>query len=297
MHRLQAEERSDYLLGRPKAPKLFSTIGGSAMIELPMPTLEMRDFDDIPVWTDEALFAACGVRVAFAGRTGGISAAPYDGLNLCGYVGDDPAAVAHNRARLLEVLGAAGFPLVAPRQIHGTEIIFADSGYPAPAERHEAIEADAVMVASSQLAAQLSFADCLPLIVAAPNGAFAVVHAGWRGALAGIANKAARALCAAVGCDAAQINAYIGPHIRSECFETSVEIASSFAQEYGAEILVDARHVDLAGVVSTDLVRVGVDAQRIADCRICTMCNSDEYFSYRASGGTCGRNAALAFRR
>ena len=94
------------------------------MIELPMPTLEMRDFDGIPVWTDVALFAACGVRVAFAGRNGGISAAPYDELNLCGYVGDDPTAVARNRARLLEVLGAAGFPLVAPRQIHGLSALF-----------------------------------------------------------------------------------------------------------------------------------------------------------------------------
>lgn len=292
------------------------------MIELPTPALEIRDFDGIPVWTDVALFAACGVRVAFAGRNGGISAAPYDELNLCGYVGDDPAAVACNRARLLEVLGAAGYPLVAPRQVHGTEIIFADSGYPAPAERQEAIEADAVMVVSSQLVAQLSFADCLPLILVAPSGAIAVVHAGWRGALAGIASKAARALCAAVDCavadcaavnldaadinaadcDAAdcataQINAYIGPHIRSECFETSVEIAESFAQEYGAEVLADLRHVDLARVVSTDLMRIGVDARRIADCRVCTMCNSDEYFSYRASGGTCGRNAALAFRK
>ena len=267
------------------------------MTELPMPALELCDFDGIPVWTDETLFSACDVRVAFAGRTGGISAAPYDGLNLCGYVGDDPTAVASNRVRLLEVLGGADFPLVAPRQIHGTEIIFADGDYPVPSERHEAIEADAVLVASSQLVAQLSFADCLPLILAAPSGSFDVVHAGWRGAFAGIAGKAACALRAAADCDASQMNAYIGPHIRSECFETSVEIAESFAQEYGAEILADARHVDLARVVSTDLVRAGVDAQRIADCRICTMCNSDEYFSYRASGGTCGRNAALAFRR
>ena len=266
------------------------------MTGLPSPALELRDFDSIPIWTDDALFDACGVRIAFAGRAGGFSAPPFESLNPCGYVGDDPADVARNRAQLLSALGAPDRLLVAPRQVHGTEIIIADGAYPAPDERLEAIEADAVLTAEPHVAAQLSFADCLPLILVAPSGAFAVVHAGWRGALAGIAGKAAHALCAASGYDAVQLNGYIGPHIHAECFETSAEIATRFADKYGTETLTDARHVDLARVVAVDLLRAGADVQRIADCRICTVCNSDRYFSYRASGGTCGRNAALAVR-
>ena len=267
------------------------------MAGLPMPTLEIRDFDGIPVWTDDALFAACGVRIAFTGRAGGFSASPYDSLNLCGYVGDDPADVARNRSQLLAALGAADCSLIAPLQVHGTEVIVADNAYPTPSEWSEALEADAVVTAEPHIAVRLSFADCLPLILAAPSGAFAVVHAGWRGALAGIAGKAVRTLCGVAGCEPDQLNAYIGPHIHPECFETSIDIAASFAEEYGAEVLMDARHVDLARVVGVDLSRAGADEQqRIADCRICTVCNSDEYFSYRASGGICGRNAALAVR-
>lgn len=266
------------------------------MTGLPMPKLELRDFGGIPIWTDDALFAACGVRIAFTGRAGGFSAPPYDSLNPCGYVGDDPADVAHNRAQLLAALGAGDCSRVAPRQVHGTEVIVADGEYPSPGERSEVIEADAVVTLESRMAVQLSFADCLPLVLTAPSGAFAVVHAGWRGAFAGIAGKAARALCAAAGCEPGQLNAHIGPHIHPECFETSAEIAASFAEEYGAEVLMDARHIDLARAVGVDLSRAGADVQRIADCRICTVCNSDRYFSYRASGGTCGRNAALAVR-
>ena len=263
---------------------------------LPTPTLELKDFDGVPSWTDDALFAACGVRIAFAGRAGGVSSGPYKSLNLCGYVDDNPADVVRNRARVLEVLGAQGCSLFVPRQVHGTHIVVVDQACPPADERMEVVEADAVMVAAPGMIAQLSFADCLPLILVAPNGAFAVVHAGWRGAVAGIAGKVTRALCDAAACEAAQVSAYIGPHIRSECFETGPEVVEQFCASFGEGILVDERHISIVAAVTTDLVRAGMQAQRIADCQMCTMCNHDAYFSYRASGGVCGRNAVIAFR-
>ena len=111
----------------------------------------------------------------------------------------------------------------------------------------------------------------------------------------GIAGKAVRQL-AGEGRDVAGFNAYIGPHIRQECFETSEEIARQFADEYGEDVLADSRHVSLARAVSTDLTRAGLSADRIADAGICTVCNHGRYFSYRASGGVCGRHAAVAVR-
>ena len=192
--------------------------------------------------------------------------------------------------------GGATCELVVPKQVHGTEVLVADASHPIEGERQDIVEVDAVVTAQAELAVQLSFADCLSLILVAPSGAFAVAHAGWRGALAGIAGKAARALSQVGGCDPAGINAYIGPHIHSECFETGADVAASFAAEYGEDALADSRHVDLSRAVTVDLMRAGVPASRIADCGICTVCRSDEYFSYRASGGTCGRHGAIAFR-
>ena len=61
-------------------------------------------------------------------------------------------------------------------------------------------------------------------------------------------------------------------------------------------VVPDDRHVDLSQAVIADLVSIGVDPARICDCGICTKCNDDEYFSYRAENGTCGRHGAVAIR-
>lgn len=164
------------------------------------------------------------------------------------------------------------------------------------AQSHAAEGADCVLVKPAGLAALLNFADCLPLILVAPGGAFAVAHAGWRGAVAHMARLAAEALAEASGEDPSQFNAYIGPHIRSECFEVGLDVAQIFADEFGQEVLSGERHVSLTAAVTCDLVRAGLDPERVADACICTKCHPDEYFSYRATGGLCGRNAAAAVR-
>lgn len=280
---------------------------------LPYPSLVLRQQNSVPALTDERLFEACGVRIAFTGRAGGVSSGPYESLNTGDHVNDDPACVRRNRQIVLESLGLASASVVVPNQVHGTDIVrVSDAADVARAQAQASEGADAVVVEAPEVAALLNFADCLPLIIVSPSGRFAVAHAGWRGALAGIAGKAARELAladAAEGADAAGgfeggeeveaiagFNAYIGPHIRSECFETSADIARQFAERFGEEVLADDRHVSLARVVSTDLARAGISPDRIADAQVCTVCNSDRYFSYRVAGGTCGRHAAIAIR-
>lgn len=275
---------------------------------LPSPVLNALPLGahSLSALTDEALFAACGVRVAFTGREGGVSAGPYASLNTGDHVEDDPACVARNRTLVKEALGCADAPLVVPSQVHGTDVVRVDGAGDVPqAMEAAAAGADAVVVRAPGVGALLNFADCLSLVVVAPDGAFAVAHAGWRGALAGIAGAAVRVLATGsaadaaggAGSDPAGFNAYIGPHIRSECFETSAEIAAQFADAYGADVLADARHVSLARAVAADLGRAGLVPERIADAGICTMCHPDRYFSYRAAGGTCGRHAAVAIRK
>lgn len=266
------------------------------MVQLPMPHLERFALDGIPLLTDEALFEACGVRIAFAGRAGGESEGVYASLNTGAHVDDDPRSVAMNRRRLLNAIGANGEPLIVPNQLHGTHIAHVGSYVDIGRVDYEAAEgADAVQIDVVGLAALLNFADCLPLIIVAPSGHFAVVHAGWRGAVDHIASKAVRSL-AQDGADPSAFNAYIGPHIGVECFEVGEDVALKFVGEFGDEVAPDKRHVDLSQAVRRDLESAGMIGERIADCAICTKCHPDEYFSYRATGGKCGRQAAIAYR-
>lgn len=267
--------------------------------ELPRPILDAAQSGGIPYLTDEALFAQCGVRIGFFGREGGLSEGAYASLNTGDHVGDDLALVWKNRALALDALGFAGAQLVVPKQVHGTDVVAVDdAGEDAVAAAVALAEAgaDAVQVGVPGVAALLSFADCLPLVLVAPSGRFSVVHAGWRGALAGIAGIAARSLAQVGGEDPAGFNAYIGPHIRSECFETSEELAGQFTEAFGEGVLEDGCHVSVARVVATDLERAGVLAERIVDVGICTVCDTEHYFSYRAEG-VCGRQATVAVRK
>ena len=120
---------------------------------------------------------------------------PYATLNLGGHVQDAVDAVQENRRRLLAALGAEGMPLVVPNQVHGTRIVAIDDASDIEDACAAAAEgADGLLVGVPDVAALLCFADCVPVVAVSPTGRFAVVHAGWRGAVAHIAYQAVRAL-------------------------------------------------------------------------------------------------------
>lgn len=271
-------------------------------LELVEPRLSKGRFASLEVLTDEALFRQTGVRVAFTGREGGVSGGPFATLNLGAHVPDDAACVAENRRRVAAAFGAEGAPLLAPNQVHGDTVLTVRGRSDVAAVQARAAEgADGVVVGCAGVAALLCFADCMPVILVSPTGRFAVVHAGWRGVMAQIAAKAARALAqadneAGARVSTADLNVYIGPHIRSECFETSAEIRDRFVAEFGEGCAVGPRHVSLAAAQLGSLARAGVDTARVADAGVCTVCSNDAYFSYRAQGGVCGRHGAFAFR-
>ncbi len=259
----------------------------------------------VPALTDEELFCRTGVRIAFTGRGGGVSEGPYASLNLGLHVNDDSARVLENRRRLLEAAAPPETPLIVPSQVHGSTCVTlfsTDEAALADARSRSDAGCDAVVGAVAGVAVLLNFADCLSLIIVSPTGRFAVVHAGWRGAVAGIAGAAVRELLAADAAgggrafDAGSLIAYIGPHIRSECFECGCDVRERFVERFGASVAPDVHHVDLARAVSCDLTAAGLPSERIVDARRCTRCGSDEYFSYRAAGGICGRHGAFAYR-
>lgn len=254
----------------------------------------------IAYWTDRALASAVGTVVAFTERGGGVSAAPYDSLDLATHVGDSLESVSRNRDLLLSSLGLSDMRgrIVCPRQVHGTVVETIDGGsWKAFQPRSEG--SDAIVCAAWDVPVLLCFADCVPVILVAPDGSFAVVHAGWRGALADIPAIAARALSRAIAPDGALgcCNAYIGPHIGACCFETGSDVASAFRARFGDAVIVGGDHVDLSYAVRLSLLSAGFTAERIVDAHVCTCCEHERFFSYRAEGGTTGRIGALACRR
>ena len=275
-------------------------------LRLPAPRLVKRTVNSIPLFTDDALYDASSVRIAFTGRDGGKSKGAYASLNLGSHVGDEIEDVLENRSTLLQAIGAEGMPLVVPNQVHGTDIVDIDSASApavAAAQEQATAGADALAVGAAGVAALLCFADCVPLIVVSPSGRFAVAHAGWRGAVSRIASKTVRRLCSLderdLGANApgpSGYNAYIGPHICARCFEVGEEVSSRFASEFGGSCVPDTRHVDLEAALVADFESVGVPACRVVSAGVCTKCSPDGFFSYRASGGVCGRHGALAYR-
>lgn len=241
----------------------------------------------------------CGVTFAFTERTGGVSTGAYSSLNLGDACGDDAEAVGENRLRALDAVGARGLAdrLVNPHQVHGDTVVVVREGTEdeLASVRREAREgADAVVCLAADVPVLLCYADCVPVVLVAPGG-FAVVHSGWRGTDARIAAKAARMLLAETGATASGLLAYVGPHIGTEDYEVSIELARHFLESFGAGCVLGADHLDLEYCIREALAEAGVGEDRIVSCGGSTASRTDRFYSFRAEG-TCGRHGALAYR-
>lgn len=270
-------------------------------LRLPLPRLAEISFStgdsSIVVLSDEALFDACGTRIAFTQRSGGVSEAPYDSLNLSSVVGDSLDNVYSNRNALCQSFGLDIYisNLIIPNQVHGDVILETDT---LSETRERAQEgADGIICSVADVPVLLCFADCVPVILVAPSGAFAVLHSGWRGAIASIAGKGLQRLSEAAGCDPSKVNCYIGPHIGSCCYEVSDELIERFVREFGDGCNAGANHLNLTDAVITALKRAGADGDRIVATQDCTSCRHDLYYSYRAENGVTGRHGAFAIRK
>ena len=272
--------------------------GHEATPDLPLPRLVEGRFSNLAAFTDEELFKACGVRIAFSERAGGTSAAPFDSLNLGSHVNDDAACVEENRRRLCAAMGAASAELIVPKQVHAADVAVCENIDDVPETRAFAAEgSDAVAVGCENVAALLCFADCTPVIIVAPSGAFAVAHCGWRGVVYGAWATALSTLCEISGDAPERFNVYIGPYIHACHFEVGPEVAKQFVDSFGEGCLADERHVDMGAALRTGFASMGIDPARIADIDACTVCDGGKrFYSYRASGGVCGRHGAFAVK-
>ena len=241
------------------------------------------------------------VAFGFTERAGGVSEPPYDSLNLGAHVGDNPAAVAENRRRVLAALDAEEYScnLLVPNQVHGDEVAVvrtADADELDHVRTQVSEGADAIVCLAPGVPVLLCFADCVPVVIIGEHG-FAVVHSGWKGTYAGIAGKAARILAGELSCDPATLKAYIGPHILGSEYEVSAELIDKFAALYPASVRPGSRLLDLSAAIRSSLVEAGVGEQSVFDTGLSTLSGTDRFYSYRGEGGTCGRHGAVAVMR
>jgi purine-nucleoside/S-methyl-5'-thioadenosine phosphorylase / adenosine deaminase len=212
--------------------------------------------------------------VAFTTRAGGVSRGPFASLNL-GSRDDDPVRVAKNRRILCDELGLDPERLAVNRQRHSAIVNRARPG--GPAETGDALWTDEPGVPLLALAA-----DCVPIAIAAVEGppALAVVHAGWRGLVAGIVEAAA----AAVGSRARQ--AIVGPAAGPCCYEVGREVSRRFDVD-----LTRGRLLDLWEASERALRNAGVGTIERID--LCTRCNPDLFFSFRRTGAPHGAHGVV----
>lgn len=239
-----------------------------------------------------------GITVAFTGRSQAAGPREFSGMNLSFDVGDDHRAVTSSRTALAAALGVDPGRMVFPRQVHGATVRVVgplDVGRGAADHDSGIPRADGLVSMLRGVAVGVLTADCLPVVLAAPSArAVAVAHAGWRGVLAGTAEAALRKLLRETGCAPVEVLAFIGPHIRPCCFETGPEVTDLFERRIGSARFSGARgRIDLGRACAGRLVAAGVPHGRVHVHEECTSCGRD-YFSYRASGGACGRQGGFA---
>ncbi len=233
--------------------------------------------------------AALPVRHGFFTRRGGVSTGPYASLNGSLSGGDDRTAVQANRDLVARSLGAGA--MVGLTQVHGAAVVTVDQ----PWEAGAGPRADAMVTRRPGIALGVITADCAPVLLADPAaGVVGAVHAGWRGAVAGVLEAAVSAM-AALGAEPARIAATVGPCIRQPSYEVGADLRDAVLAERAdaARFFLDGARpgrwqFDLAGYCALRLAGVG----RVDIVPADTGAEPRRFFSHRrrtlAGGGPIG---------
>jgi polyphenol oxidase len=241
---------------------------------------------DVP-W--QLIELAPGAKFTFTGRRGGVSAGPYDSLNLGGSVGDQESAVAANRRRLAEACGLQPEQLRWMRQVHGSVVSYARAE-----PQQEPPESDAMFTDVPARALVVLVADCAPVLLADPRARMVgAAHAGREGMAAGVVTELVTAMSAA-GAEPARMHAVIGPHICGACYEVPEQLRARVAERVPESACVTRAGtpgIDIGAGIEAQLFRAGVRTVA-ADSR-CSAETPDLY-SYRRDGRT-GRFAGLVW--
>jgi len=280
---------------------------------------------------------------AFSTRKGGVSKPPCAGLNLGFTESDRREHVEQNRRRFFAQVGGSEFTPALVKQIHSShsfvvaqngpgQLTFNLSGVKAAIPPSADPPAgDGLITAESGILLTIRIADCLPVLLIDPKQrVVASIHAGWRGALERVIEKAVGDMRRTFGSDPQDLFAAQGPSIRACCYDVGEEVVEAFHGKFaGAERFfqaipncppsltdrhtflflsaypprhapehVPAARLDLTAVAKDQLLAAGVKPENILIADYCTACRTDIFFSHRAEGGVTGRLiAAIGIRK
>ncbi|WP_406127720.1 peptidoglycan editing factor PgeF [Streptomyces sp. NBC_00989] len=231
-----------------------------------------------------------GAHFAFTDRWGGVSAVPYEELNLGGAVGDDPDAVRTNRELAAKSLDLDPALVVWMNQVHGADVAVVEGPWGAS----DIPSVDAVVTARRGLALAVLTADCTPVLLADPVAGIAgAAHAGRPGMVAGVVPATVRAMVE-LGADPARIVARTGPAVCGRCYEVPADMRADVAAVEPAayaETSWGTPAVDVTAGAHAQLDRLGVRDREQSP--VCTR-ESDDHFSYRRDRTT-GRLASYVW--
>jgi polyphenol oxidase len=225
------------------------------------------------------------VGVAFTDRAGGVSADPFDSLNLALSTADDAASVQQNLQRVMaSFAGDSDAPVARMRQVHGDHVVTVGAP-PDPLP-----EADGLVTSTPGLTLMVLVADCVPVLLADPaHGVVAAAHAGRAGVRDGVVLRVVHRM-REMGAD--EVHAWVGPHVCGACYEVPeqmrADVAATLPQAW-AETSWGTPALDLGAGVTAQLQQLGV---QVDDVTRCTR-EHDDLYSYRRDGARAGRSAGL----
>lgn len=226
----------------------------------------------LPAYDEIDVFADWGVRALTTTRAAGSFSV----------AGDEAVGAVMGRwSRLREALGAAGARFATASQVHGARVLVHDAGW---SGWLRADGADGHLATTPATSFAVTVADCVPVFVAHPSGAIALLHAGWRGTAAGILPAALR-LLAARGLALADVRVHAGPAICGRCYEVSPDVHA----EITGRAVERPTTVDLRAVLADQARAAGV--RDVSASAQCTRCDNGRFFSHRC--GDAGRQLGV----
>lgn len=239
---------------------------------------------------------------AFSTRLGGVSVGHFRSMNLSFKTEDRKENIQENQKLFCEAAGFNENSLVKPIMIHGNKIGVAKAVNRGSGDKKlsDFPDTDGLITNEPGVTIVTSHADCPSIFMLDPRKrAIGLVHAGWRGTVRKIAQKAVNMLSNEFGCDPEEIMCCIGPSICSDCFVVKKDVVEEFWKldfsDIGKVVLNKKGnfHINLYEANKQILLKSGIKEENIIISDVCTMCNKGLLFSHRASGEKRGGMLAM----
>ncbi|MFO8020863.1 MAG: peptidoglycan editing factor PgeF [Perlabentimonas sp.] len=234
-------------------------------------------------------------------RNGGVSSGSYKSLNLGMMQDDDTENVLKNRSKVASAVGLNPDDFVYPIQVHGTNIEIInkeDKGRGAFALSDAFADTDGFITNAPKICLITMAADCVPIIFFDPiKKAIGVAHAGWKGTALKIPSALVEKMRNEYGTNPTDLIVGIGPSGGPCCYEVGQDVIEEVAKNFNVKKVIknidDKTIFDMWEANTISLIESGVKPENIEISEVCTITQTDKFFSARRGDG--GRFAAGIF--